>query len=198
MPLSAWLGLDDAPGEAAGYGPADAGTCRDLAARAGPATRWCLTLTGADGRAVAHACASHPPGAFGPGNGPGDPGGPAIRWAAGLRSKMQFLESGTCSHARQSPNYRPPAALAHLVRVRQRTCSFPGCRRPARRTDLDHTLAYHQGGATCECNLSPLCRRHHQAKQAHGWHLTQDQPGVMTWRTPAGRTYKTQPDAYPV
>jgi hypothetical protein len=185
MPLSAWLGLGEGPGEVAGYGPADAGTCRELAARTGPATRWCLTLTGADGRAVGHACA--PAGSPGPGS---------IRWAAGLRSRMQFLETGTCSHARRTSRYRPPANLVHLVRVRQRTCSFPGCRRPARRCDLDHTVPYDQGGATCECNLSPLCRRHHQAKQAHGWHLTQDQPGIMTWQTPAGRRYQTAGDPY--
>jgi hypothetical protein len=187
MPLSAWLGESAAPGEVAGYGPADAGTCRDLAARTGPAARWCLTLTGADGRAVAHACA--PAGSQGPGS---------IRWAAGLRGRMQFLETGTCSHARRTSGYRPPANLVHLIRVRQRTCSFPGCRRPARRTDLDHTQPWHLGGATCECNLAPLCRRHHLAKQAHGWHLTQDQPGIMTWRTPSGRRYTTLPDPYPV
>jgi hypothetical protein len=29
-------------------------------------------------------------------------------------------------------------------------------------------------------NLAPLCRRHHQAKQAGGWHLDQTEPGVMT------------------
>jgi hypothetical protein len=126
MPLSAWLGLGEGPGEVAGYGPADAGTCRELAARTGPAVRWCLTLTGTDGRAVGHACA--PAGSPGPGS---------IRWAAGLRTRMQFLEAGTCSHARRTSRYRPPANLAHLVRFRQRTCSFPGCRRPARRCDLD-------------------------------------------------------------
>ncbi len=38
---------------------------------------------------------------------------------------------------------------------------------------------------------APLGRRHHQAKQAPGWHLTQDQPGVMTWRMPHGRIYQT-------
>jgi hypothetical protein len=188
MPLLAWLGLSDGPGEVAGYGPADAGTCRDLVTRTGPGTRWCLTLTGADGRAVAHACASGPPAA----------GAAAITWAAGVRERLQFLETGTCTHARRTSRYRPPANLVHLIRVRQRTCSFPGCRRPARRCDLDHTLPYDRGGATCECNLSPLCRRHHQAKQAHGWRLTQDQPGVMTWRTPSGRRYATVPDPYPV
>jgi HNH endonuclease len=186
MPLSDWLGLGDAPGEVAGYGPADAATCRDLVGRTGPGTRWCLTVTGADGRAVAHACAPA-----------GSPGPASIRWAAGLRSRMQFLESGTCGHARRTSRYRPPANLVHLIRVRQRTCSFPGCRRPARRTDLDHTQPWQQGGSTCECNLAPLCRRHHQAKQAQGWHLTQDQPGVMTWRTPSGRRYTTLPDPYP-
>jgi len=183
MPMSAWLGQSAAPGELAGYGPAAADTCRELAGRAGPGTRWCLTLTDHGGRAVAHACASGPPG---------------VRWAAGLRSRLEFLETGTCSHARCSSRYRPPRNLVHLIGVRQRTCSFPGCRRPARRCDLDHTVPYDQGGATCECNLSPLCRRHHQAKQAHGWRLTQDQPGVMTWRTPSGRIYATCGEPYPV
>jgi hypothetical protein len=142
MPMSAWLGQSAAPGELAGYGPADAGTCRELAGRAGPGARWCLTLTDAGGRAVAHACTS----AGSPG-----PGAAAIKWAAGLRSRMEFLETGTCSHSRCTSRYRPPPNLARLIRVRQRTCSFPGCRRPARRTDLDHTQPWHLGGATCEC-----------------------------------------------
>jgi hypothetical protein len=109
---------------------------------------------------------------------------------------MEFLEAGSCSHARRTSQYRPGRNLVHLIRVRQRTCSFPGCRRPARRCDLDHTVPYDQGGATCECNLAPLCRRHHQAKQASGWQLTQDQPGVLTWRMPHGRTYQITGDPY--
>jgi hypothetical protein len=168
MPMSAWLGLSAAPGELAGYGPADAGTCRELTGRAGPGTRWCLTLTGAGGRAVAHACA--------PAGSPG-PGPAAIRWAAGLRSKLEFLETGTCSHARRTSRYRPPRNLVHLIRVRQRTCSFPGCRRPARRTDLDHTVPYDQGGATCECNLAPLCRL---CRRRHNLHYA-DLRIMPTW-----------------
>src|SRR5262249_62343294 len=56
MPLATWLGLSDAPGHAAGYGPLDAGDSRDLAARpAGqPGSRWCITLTREGGRPVAH------------------------------------------------------------------------------------------------------------------------------------------------
>jgi hypothetical protein len=201
MPLSAWAGLSNVPGELAGYGPADAATCRDLAARTGPGTRWCLTLTGSDGRAVAHACTSHPPdpaGADSHGNKCPDDPGPVIRWATDLGCKMQFLESGPCTHARRSAGYRPPPSLAHLLRIRQRTCSYPGCRRPARRCDLDHVVPYDLGGATCECNLTPLCRRHHQAKQAPRWHLSQSEPGALTWQLPHGRSYAVKPGPYPV
>ncbi len=192
MPVSAWLGDTDRPGELAGYGPADAATCRDLARRAGPGTRWCLTLTTGDGRAVAHACApaGPPPGS---GTGPG-----AMAWADGLCCKLEFLETGPCRHPRRTARYMPPRALRHLICIRQPTCAFPGCRRPARRCDLDHTTPYDQGGMTCECNLAPACRRHHQAKQAYGWHLQQDQPGQMTWTLPSGRTYHTTGDSHPV
>ncbi|HKD88556.1 MAG TPA: hypothetical protein VKB62_08510 [Streptosporangiaceae bacterium] len=215
MPLAAWAGLSDAPGELAGHGAADAATCRDLAARTDPATRWCLTLTTSDGLPVGHACASHPPpgpgtpgpgtpgpGTPGPGSlgdtEPGVPGGPVVRWATGLSCKLQYLETGPCTHARQSTAYRPPPSLAHLLRIRQRTCSYPGCRRPARRCDLDHVIPYDRGGATCECNLTPLCRRHHQGKQAPRWHLSQDQPGILTWQLPHDRSYTTTPEPYPV
>jgi hypothetical protein len=65
------------------------------------------------------------------------------------------LESGDCTHQRQVPGYRPPRSLRHLIAVRQRTCGFPGCRRPATRCDDDHTIPYHRGGRTCECNIAP-------------------------------------------
>jgi len=190
MPLSAWLGDGDL-GEVAGHGPIDGATGRELAAMlaSDPGTRWCVSLTGATGLAVGHACA-------GRGRGPAT-GEPVVRWAAGLREKMQSLETGTCSHARQSSGYVPAAALRHLIEIRQRTCSAPGCRRAAWRCDLGHTQSFDQGGRTCECNLAPLCRRHHRAKQAPGWRLTQDQPGRMTWRLPSGREYQTTGPPYP-
>jgi len=48
------------------------------------------------------------------------------------------------------------------------------------------------------CCHSPLCRHHHWCKQAEGWWLEQPEPGVLKWRTPAGRTYTTTPTVYPV
>ncbi len=189
VPLSTWAGLTEAPGEVAGYGPADAGTCRDLASWVDILTRCCLTVTDQDGNAVAHACA----------RGPAPPAGqPAIRWAKGLRHQLERLETGTCTHQRRSAGYRPPDSLNHLIKIRQRTCSFPGCRRAARFCDLDHTMAYDKGGTTCECNLAPLCRRHHRAKQTFGWRLVQTEPGRMTWQLPHNRSYQTMGEPYPV
>ena len=187
MPLSALAGGGE-PGEIPGYGPVDAGTSRDLAGLLAddPATRWCLTVTGPAGQPVAHACARRGP----------TPGQPVTGWAAGLRERLLVLESGSCRHARQAAGYTPPPRLRHLITIRQRRCAFPGCRRPARQCDLDHTTPYDHGGRTCECNLATLCRRHHRAKQAPGWHLTQDQPGKMTWRLPSGRKHVTTGDPY--
>jgi hypothetical protein len=116
-------------------------------------------------------------------------------WLARLR--LEFLERDPCSHQRETLAYRPTRLLRHLITTRNRTCTEPGCTRPAHRCDLDHTLAYDKGGRTCECGLGPLCRHGHQAKQAPGWHLEQPEPGVMVWTMPSGRTYTTRPDAYP-
>jgi hypothetical protein len=187
MPMSAWTGQSQRPGELAGIGPLDTATCRDLAVAADARTRWCLTLTGADGRAVAHACARVGPA-------PHD----GLRWATGLATRLQVFETGSCSHQRQVRGYRPSPSLRHLLQIRQPTCSAPGCRRASVRCDLDHTIPYDQGGLTCECNLGTVCRRHHRAKQAPGWNLSQDQPGVMTWQLPHGRTYLTIAEPLPV
>jgi hypothetical protein len=69
------------------------------------------------------------------------------------------------------------------------------CGAQAVHCDLDHTIAY-PAGITCQCDLAPACRRHHRCKQAPGWQLTQPEPGVMRWTTPAGRSHTTTPTVY--
>ena len=130
-----------------------------------------------------------------PGRQPAPPGTGNVRWLTGLT--ISWLETGTCGHARETSAYQPSPALRHLLQTRDRTCSYPGCRRPATRCDDDHTTPYDQGGRTCECNLAALCRRHHQAKQAPGWHLEQPRPGTLTWTLPSSRTYTTTPAPLP-
>ena len=219
MSLSALLGLGSGPAEVAGFGPVDPDLARQLSIRAAahPATRWCLTVTDDSGRAIGHGCmpGRRPAQVFGdPGGGaapgpPARPGGGAgpVRWAEpakrqlGAREltvKIAALAQETCDHQNQEPGYEPSRRLQHLIRARSVTCSAPGCCRPAARCDLDHTVPYEQGGLTCECDLAPLCRHHHRCKQAEGWRLEQPEPGVLIWRTPAGRTYITTPSTYPV
>jgi Domain of unknown function (DUF222) len=92
--------------------------------------------------------------------------------------------------------YRPPAHLAGLVITRDQTCQFPGCRVPAHRCDLDHSIPHDPAtgtGPTSEINLGPKCRRHHQVKQTPGWSVTQHPEGCTTWVTPSGHQYHSYP-----
>jgi hypothetical protein len=191
MPLSAWLGQTNNPGEVAGHGPVDAWTCRDVAVQVGsqPGARCCLTLVTDDGYAVGHACARRPP--------PGPDPQVVRQWLRGLTP--EWLSTGThCDHARQSAGYRPSPRLAHFVKIRSPACTAPGCRRSAHVCDLDHLVPYDQGGRTCACNLHPACRRDHQLKQEPGWHAEMSSDGMVTWSLPHGRAYTTKPEPYPV
>ncbi len=90
-------------------------------------------------------------------------------------------------------NYTPSQALADFVRCRDLTCRFPGCDRPARHCDLDHTIAYADGGPTHASNLTCLCRQHHLIKTFWGWHDHQLPDGTLIWTAPSGQTYITTP-----
>jgi hypothetical protein len=89
--------------------------------------------------------------------------------------------------------YRPPGRMRRQIVQRDLRCVFPSCRRSAEQCDIDHTVAYHQGGATCPCNLAVLCRHHHRTKQQRGWRLIQIWPGLLLWITPTGQWHLTGP-----
>jgi hypothetical protein len=93
--------------------------------------------------------------------------------------------------------YRPSDALARFVRARNQTCVFPGCTRRAAHCDCDHTRPFHTaGGRTTRANLAPLCRSHHRCKHELGWTYGRQPTHHIAWKTPAGRTYITEPDHY--
>jgi hypothetical protein len=96
--------------------------------------------------------------------------------------------------------YRPGTVLARHVVARDRTCRFPGCDRPARRCDLDHTTAFDRvHGLTVEDNLGPLCRHHHRFKHAPPPdtppRLRQPAPGRFVWTMPTGHQHTVDPPA---
>jgi hypothetical protein len=202
VPLATAQGWSETPGEAAGFGIVDGDDARDLLAAAArhPRTRWCITAVSPDGTATAHAClrGQHPPPSLtSPGTTTPPSTGPPP-WPHVLTTPLIPITRGPCEHAHAEVGYHPSRKLQHLIRARNATCTAPGCTRPAAACDLDHTVPWDQGGRTCECGMAPLCRRHHRAKQAQGWHLEQREPGVLVWRVPAGRSYATTPTVYPV
>ncbi len=193
VPWDPSLGRPSGPAELPGFGLLDTRDTMDLLAAAGDnaATRWCLTVRGHDGTAAAHGCA---PGrrALEAITGTGTTGGLAAR----LGVPLTPIAIGACQHTHAEPGYTPSRKLRHLIQARNARCAAPGCGRPAAACDLDHTVPWEDGGITCECGLSPLCRGHHKIKQAAGWELGQPAPGVLVWSSPSGLTRTTTPTSY--
>lgn len=88
-------------------------------------------------------------------------------------------------------HYEPPQALKDFLIARDRTCRFPGCRRSATLSDLDHAESWSSGGETSPENLGALCRRHHKMKTHHGWQLESFADGSCMWRSPFGKEFFT-------
>ncbi|HWN28748.1 MAG TPA: HNH endonuclease signature motif containing protein, partial [Actinomycetospora sp.] len=85
---------------------------------------------------------------------------------------------------------RPSAEVGRWVRVRDRRCVAPSCRRPAHAADLDHTVDHAVGGPTLSGNLGAWCRHHHRAKHHGGWRVEQPAPGHFLVTTRAGAGYE--------
>jgi hypothetical protein len=205
------FGWDTTPSQASGWGLLNPAETRDIvgAASMHPRTRWCMTVIGPDGTAVAHGCSPgqhpwSPPPPPDPEASPPQPlrDGPYARKAEQFFEFMRALNltfepiaKGTCDHRHAEEHYTPSRKLQHLVRARSATCTAPGCQAQAVYADLDHTIP-HPEGSTDECNLGPKCRTHHRAKQAPGWKVEQPEPGVFRWTLPSGRGHTTRPDTY--
>lgn len=83
---------------------------------------------------------------------------------------------------------RPTRGQRRRVESRDATCVFPGCRMPARQSDLDHGTRLVDGGRTSENNLAPLCRHHHRIKES-GWSYRRLENGTYAWTSRLGNTY---------
>ncbi len=129
-----------------------------------------------------------------PGMGP-VPASVARELAAGRRWRAWLTDSrsaGSQIVATSPGTYRPPAALARLLRAREPHCRMPGCRSMI--TDLDHVVPFPRGSTTVD-NLQPLCRRHHRMKTHTRWRQepTEGSTG-WRWTSPTGITYEDSPE----
>ncbi|MDR1295283.1 MAG: DUF222 domain-containing protein, partial [Bifidobacteriaceae bacterium] len=95
-------------------------------------------------------------------------------------------------------SYQPSPHIQNTVVLRDLTCSFTGCQRPAWACDLDHVAPYDPAlpaiDQTVASNLTPACRVHHRLKTLTGWDWTRDtHTGILTITSPQGRIYRVEP-----
>ncbi len=82
-------------------------------------------------------------------------------------------------------SYESTGDLREQTILRDQTCVFPRCTRPARACDHEHCVPWPQG-LTCSANQAPMCRRHHRHKTHLGWSYETLTPGVYLWTSPHG------------
>ncbi|TFC83954.1 HNH endonuclease [Cryobacterium cheniae] len=89
--------------------------------------------------------------------------------------------------------YKVPKDLRRYLRVRDETCRWPGCRRAAAHSDLDHTLDWQFAGITAHDNLAHLCPADHALKSETRWSYVHLPDGTLKWTSPTGRTFLSEP-----
>jgi len=99
---------------------------------------------------------------------------------------------GAHAHDTRATTRHDPLAR-HRVQVEPQdpTCAFPYCTRPTRSCDLDHRVPF-PDGATCPCNLAPLCRHHHRLTTHAGWRYRPRGPagsGAYDWTDRYGQEF---------
>jgi hypothetical protein len=113
------MGWSGAPAEVSGFGLIGPDDARDLIATASrhPRSRWCVTILGKDGEAIAHGCASgqHP---WAPAAGNRDGPAQLAELLRQLRITPAPIAKGECDHQHREDRYRPSRKLRHLIRAR--------------------------------------------------------------------------------
>ncbi len=126
-------------------------------------------------------------------------------WCADTRTKVTVKPVIDLNTDLTAPGYAIPDRIREHVILRDRTCVFPWCSRPARSCDIDHVIAYDhhadpdadadaggrpQPGPTATHNLAALCRTHHRLKTHTAWHYRAVEPGAFQWTSPHGHHYR--------
>jgi hypothetical protein len=120
-------------------------------------------------------------------------------WCADSRTKVTVKPVIDLNTQLHSDAYKIPDRIRDQVILRDRTCVFPRCTRPARRCDIDHVIPHDpdaeaegrpQPGSTQTDNLACLCRGHHRLKTHSAWRYEMVAPGVFEWTSPHGYRYR--------
>jgi hypothetical protein len=120
-------------------------------------------------------------------------------WCADSRTEVTIKPVIDLNTELTAQGYKVPADIREQVQLRDRTCVFPGCTRPARRCDVDHIIEYdhdaeaegrRQPGPTQTDNLACLCRFHHRLKTHSAWRYRMVEPGIFEWTSPHGHRYR--------
>lgn len=129
---------------------------------------------------------------------------PVARNGTLRRPELEQVVRGWCGRSDSHLQVLPVLDLADHVatdryevaeRTKQRVdhinghCVFPWCTRPAKECDHDHVVPHGAGGVTCDCNLAPLCRRHHRLKTHARWSYTAIETGTWLWSDPYGQQF---------
>ena len=120
-------------------------------------------------------------------------------WCADSRTRVTVRPVIDLNQEKAAPSYDIPDRIRDHVVLRDRTCVFPFCGRPARGCDVDHVIEYDhdaeaegrpQPGPTETENLGALCRFHHRLKTHSSWRYDMTAPGVFEWTSPHGHRYR--------
>ena len=120
-------------------------------------------------------------------------------WCGDSRTKITVKPVIDLNTHLSTPAYAVPDRIREQVILRDRTCVFPWCTRPARGCDIDHVIPHDpdaqaegrpQSGPTQTDNLAVLCRFHHRLKTHTSWRYRMAEPGVFEWTSPHGHHYR--------
>jgi hypothetical protein len=120
-------------------------------------------------------------------------------WCSDSRTKVTVKPVIDLNAQLTAQGYEIPDRLREQVQLRDRTCVFPRCTRPARGCDVDHVIPYDhdadaegrpQPGPTRTDNLACLCRFHHRLKTHSAWRYAMVENGVFEWTSPHGHRYR--------
>ncbi|GAB3040189.1 hypothetical protein GCM10011376_35880 [Nocardioides flavus (ex Wang et al. 2016)] len=120
-------------------------------------------------------------------------------WCGNTRTQVTVKPVIDLNTPLTAQGYDIPDRIREQVILRDRTCVFPDCTRPARGCDIDHVVPWDedadaegrpQPGPTTTSNLAALCRFHHRLKTHSPWRYAMVAPGVFEWTAPHGYRYR--------